>query len=195
MMIRKLRALWLVPAMTVGSGCESMTHTDKGVVGGGLIGGATGALIGSKSGNTGAGAAIGAAVGGLSGGLIGNEMDKTDAKTQAQIAQASATAPAQGPLSLTDIAQMTQSGLSDSVIIGQIRATRSVYQLSPEQLTWLKQQQVSDAVVVEMQTTATRVPAGPRVYARPYYHPDVVVVEPYPPPIGFGFSYSRGRRW
>jgi hypothetical protein len=171
-----------------------MTHTENGVLGGGLIGGATGALIGNATGHTGAGAAIGAAVGGLSGGLIGNEMEKSEAKTQAQIAAASA--PARGPLSLPDIAQMAQQGISDQVIIGQIRSTRSLYNLAPADIQWLKSQGVSDAVVMEMQATATRVVGPPpRVYARPYYQPDVVVVDPYPPPVGIGVTYTHVRRW
>mgnify|MGYP001187415482 FL=1 len=179
------------------AGCSSMTHTDKGVLGGGLIGGATGAAIGSASGNTGAGTAIGAAVGALPGGLIGNEMDQSESKTHAEIAQVAATVPANGPLSLPQIAQMAQSGMSDAVIIGQIRSTRSMYSLTPEDLAWLKSQQVSDPVILEMQATATRMPPPPRVYARPYYGPEVVYVAPYypPPPIGFGISYGRCRRW
>jgi hypothetical protein len=196
MIVQKMRPWLLLPGLWLLPGCESMTHTEKGVLGGGAIGGATGALIGSASGHTGAGAAIGAAVGGLSGGLIGNEMEQSERKTQAQIA--AATAPVQGPLSLPEIAGMAQQGISDQVIIGQIRTTRSLYNLSPVDIQWLKQQAVSDAVILEMQATATRVPSPPpRVYARPYYHPDVIVVEPYPPPppIGIGFSYTRGRRW
>src|SRR5205085_7440554 len=92
-----LRPLSLLPAFALLAGCESMTHTDKGVVGGGLIGGATGALVGSATGHTGAGAAIGAAVGGLTGGLIGNEMEESEAKTKAAVAAAQ---PVRGPLSL-----------------------------------------------------------------------------------------------
>jgi hypothetical protein len=91
---------------------------------------------------------------------------------------------------------MAQQGISDAVIITQIRSTQSVYMLGPPDIQWLKSQGVSDAVVMEMQATATRVPGPqPRVYARPYYHPDVVVVDPYPPPVGVGFSYTRVRRW
>jgi Glycine zipper len=192
---RKTRWYWLVSGLALTSGCESMNHTDKGVLGGGAIGGATGAIIGSATGHTGAGAAIGAGVGALTGGLVGNEMDQSEAKTKAQIAQASATVPAQGPLSLPEIAQMAHNGLSDSVIIGQIRSTRSVYVLTPQDLEWLKSQQVSDVVVLEMQATANRAPPPSRVYARPYYGPDVVYVEPYAPPVGVGFSYTRVRRW
>ena len=191
MKLPNLRLLLLFPVLSLLTGCESMSHTDKGVLGGGAIGAGTGALIGSATGHAGAGAAIGGAVGALSGGLIGNEIDQSERKTQAQLT--AATTPVQGPLSLPEIAQMAQQQISDSVIITQIRATRSLYNLSPQDIQWLKSQGVSDAVVMEMQATATRVPGpGPRVYARPYYNPDVVVVEPYPPPVRVGFTY---RRW
>jgi surface antigen len=192
MKCRRLPLLLLSPGLWLLTGCESMTHTDKGVLGGGAIGAGTGALIGSATGHTGAGAAIGAAVGGLSGGLIGNELDQSEKKQEAQLA--AATAPVRGPLSLPEIAQMAQQGISDPVIIGQIRTTRSIYNLTPADIQWLKALGDSDPVVMEMQATATRVPA--RVYARPYYQPDVVVVEPYaPPPVGVGFTYTRVRHW
>ena len=74
MKLHSLRLLLLSPGLGFLTGCESMTHTEKGVLGGGAIGAGTGALIGSATGHAGAGAVIGAAVGGLSGGLIGNEM-------------------------------------------------------------------------------------------------------------------------
>ncbi len=195
MKLHRSPLLLLLPGLGLSVGCESMTHTENGVLGGGLIGGATGALVGSATGHTGAGAAIGAAVGGLSGGLIGNEMEKSERKQEAQLA--AATAPVRGPLGLTEIAQMAQQGISDPVIIGQIRSTRSVYNLAPADLQWLKSQGVSDAVVMEMQATASRVVPAGRVYARPHYQPDVVVVEPYypPPPVGVGFTYTRVRRW
>jgi outer membrane lipoprotein SlyB len=180
-----------MPALGVLTGCESMTHTERGAVGGGLLGGTAGALIGSTSGNTGAGAAIGAGLGALSGGLIGNSVEESENRTRAEMAAAAAPAP--GQMTLTDVAQLGQQGVSDQVIIGQIRSTHSVFHLTPEQIGWLKQMNVSDAVVMEMQATATRVPvAHPRVYARPVR--PVVFVEPLPPPpIGFGFSYIHCR--
>jgi uncharacterized protein YcfJ len=174
-----------------------MSSTDKGILGGGAIGAGTGALIGSATGHAGAGAAIGAAVGGLSGGLIGNEMDENKKKTDAQIAAMQAQAPVRGPLGLQEVATMAQQGISDPVIISQIRSTRSVYNLSPSDITYLKSNNVSDAVVMEMQATASRVvPADGRVYGRAYYGPDAVYVQPYgPPPVGVGVIYSGGRRW
>ena len=192
---RSLRPLLLLPGLWALTGCSSMSPTEKGVLGGGAIGAGTGALIGSATGHTGAGAAIGAAVGGLSGGLIGNDIEESERRTKAELA--AVQAPVRGPLSLQEIAQMAQQGISDPVIIGQIRSTRSVYNLNPNDIAWLKSQNVSDGVVMEMQATASRVvPAGSRVYARPYYGPDVVYVDPYPPPpVGVGFSYTRVRRY
>src|SRR4051812_38725268 len=121
---RILRPLLLLPALWA-TGCSSMSTTEKGVVGGGAIGAGTGALIGSATGHAGTGAAIGAAVGGLSGGLIGNDIEESEKRTKAELA--AAQAPVRGPLGLQEIAQMAQQGISDPVIIGQIRSTRSVY--------------------------------------------------------------------
>src|SRR5204862_53648 len=85
------------------------------------------------------------------------------------------TAPVRGPLSLPEIAQMAQQNISDAVIIGQIRSTRSLYNLAPPDIQWLKSQGVSDAGGMEMQATATRVAVGPaRAYARPYGPPPCV---------------------
>src|SRR5580704_9988554 len=103
-------------------GCSTMSNTEAGAGAGGLIGAGTGALIGNATGHTAAGAVIGAGVGALTGGLIGHSEDEAEKKA--------AAARAAGMLGLTDIVQMSQSRVSDSVIIAQIRASRSVYRLS-----------------------------------------------------------------
>jgi len=194
---RIFRPLLVLPALWASVGCSSMSSTDKGILGGGAIGAGTGAIIGSATGHAGAGAAIGTAVGALSGGLVGNEIDETKKQHEAQVAAMQAQQPVRGPLSLQEVAQMAQQGISDPVIIGQIRSTRSVYNLNPNDIAWLKSQNVSDAVVMEMQATASRVvPTGARVYARPCYGREVVYGEPYrPTPVGFGVTYVGGRRW
>src|SRR5262245_9935544 len=133
MVPRNLRALLLfVHVLPVLGGCESMSHTEKGAVGGGVIGGTAGALIGSSTGHTGAGTAIGAGLGALSGALIGSSVEESESKAKERAAAAAAPVP--GQLSLTDIAQLTQQQVSDAVIIGQIRTTRSVFVLTPEQI-------------------------------------------------------------
>ena len=95
---------------------------------------------------------------------------------------------------MTDIVQMANGQVSDAVIIGQIRSTGSSYTLSPTDIQWLKNNSVSDGVILEMQQTAGRRPV---VYGRP--RPVYVVEEPVyvgpPPVVGVGFSYGHGRRW
>jgi hypothetical protein len=189
-MNRRLTTLIILVPAALLSGCASMTPTERGVAGGGLIGAGTGALVGKAVGNTGAGAVIGAAAGAVSGGLIGNEIERSERRTEAKLA-AQAQPPA-GPLGLTDVVQLSQSQVSDSVIVSQIRASGSVYQLSSNDTIWLKQQGVSDVVVQEMLATAHRPPR--RVYSpTPVIARPVYVVEPPPPVIGIGIGY-RPRR-
>ena len=79
---------------------------------------------------------------------------------------------------------MSQQHISDALIITEIRSTNSFYRLNPDHLVWLKQMGVSDVVIMEMQS---RVPQ--QVYtAAPYYHREVVVVEPAPVAVGIGFG-------
>jgi len=193
-------ALLLGPLVLL-NGCSSMSNTDKGVAAGGLIGAGTGAAIGSVTKNTGVGAVIGAATGALAGGLIGSGVDKAEAKADAAHAEAVAAqeqAEARR-LSVQDVAQLAQQHISDDVIISQIRTTGSVYHLQPQEIQWLKGCGVSDRVIIEMQTTASRparrVYTQAPVYSQPTVVQPVYVVEPAPPPpvsIGFGYS-SRGR--
>ena len=201
------------------SGCESMSNTGKGVVGGSLLGSAVGTGIGLATGNPRAGAAIGGLAGAGIGGAVGAEKDDEQrARGDAiQLAQAEAEAGrvSRGPLSIADVIGMGRSDpttgrvISDDVIIGTIRSTGSQYNLSPQDLRDLSNAGVSDKVVQEMLNTRHREPAAVRVVRpgpppviyvdRPvpfdpyYYGPPPVFVRPYGPPVrpGFGFSYSH----
>jgi hypothetical protein len=132
---------------------------------------------------------IGAGAGALGGALLGNQVDKSERKEeQAQLAAATAAAR-QGPLGLTDVVQLAQEHISDEIIINQIRSTGSVFQLSATDISWLKANGVSDAVVMEMQQSANRVPR--RVYA-----PAPVYVEPAYQPVYYGgYNGYYDRRW
>ena len=66
----------LLLAGIIGTGCKSMSKTQKGVLIGAGVGGAVGAGVGKAAGNTAIGAIIGATVGGVTVGIIGNQMDK-----------------------------------------------------------------------------------------------------------------------
>ncbi len=173
----KLGLLLILPGFML-TGCSSMSNTDAGILGGGAIGAATGAIVGKALGNTGAGALIGAGAGAVTGGLIGNAEDKKEIR-DARIAAVNAR-----NMGMTDVAQMTRNGISDGVIIEQIRTSGVVYNLSSADVIWLKEQHVSDQVVFEMQQTATRYPR--------YYRQPVYVVEPAPVSVGVGFGYGRG---
>jgi hypothetical protein len=77
---------------------------------------------------------------------------------------------------------MSQAHNSDAVIINQIRYTNSSFNLSPDDINWLKQQGVSDPVVIEMQTRRPMI-----IQRAPVY-----VVEPAPGPVvGFGVGVGR----
>ena len=178
-------ARWLAGAVlpvVLVSGCQSMNSTEKGAVAGGGIGAGTGALVGHAVGNTGAGAVIGGLAGALVGGAVGNDIDK-EKEREARLAAAPP------PLQLTDVASMAQQHISDGIIVNQIRTTGSVYQLTADQIVWLRQQGVSEPVIAEMQATAYRLPR------RIYTPGPVVVYEPAPPPpvsVGVGIGF-RGR--
>lgn len=190
----KLLGSCLLLTISWTTGCAHMTPTERGAGVGGLIGAGTGALVGNAVGKGGAGALIGAGIGALSGGLIGNSVEQ--AEHRADVRAAAAGAPHRGPLGMMDVVSMSQAGVSDPVIISQIRTTGSAYNLSSNDTIFLKQQGVTDGVLTEMLATANRYPrravhAVP-MYPAPVYQP-VYVLPPPPPVIGIGFGYSRHR--
>lgn len=128
------------------AGCESMGEKTKGgALIGGIVGAGAGGIIGHQSGHGLGGAAIGAAVGAISGGLIGNQLDKADQK-------AKEVNP--NYLGITQIVDMASKGVPDDVIIDEIRRTKSVYNLTSEVITYLKEKKVGDKVIDEMLATA-----------------------------------------
>lgn len=137
--------IFLILALVI-TGCESMgPKTKTGAVAGGVLGAAAGGIIGYQTGHPLAGAGIGAAVGALGGALIGNAMDQKDK-------EAMAVNPNHIPL--TKIAEMASQGTPDDIIISEIDRTHSVYQLTAEIITYLKQHKVSDKVIDHMMATA-----------------------------------------
>jgi hypothetical protein len=179
----------LLPLMM--GGCNCMSNTQAGAVGGGAIGAGVGTVIGAASRHPLIGALAGAAVGSGVGAAVGHSEDRQEqriATAQAQAVQAQAARA----LPLNQVVQLAQSGQSDDVIINQIYTTGSIYQLTPNDLTYLKQQGVSDRVMMYMQS---RSPATVGVAP-----PGAVIVGPPPPPpvaigVGVGPVYYRQRYW
>jgi outer membrane lipoprotein SlyB len=152
-------------------------NTGTGALEGGAIGAVSGAIIGGPR-NAGAGALIGAAAGLIAGGLIGHSMD------QAQQEQLRAEAPQtyvrvdQGqPLGLADIKALAKAGVSDDVIISQIKNSHTVFRLSAADIIDLHNSGVSDGVVNFMLNTQNTADAASSSATT------VVQTAPPPPPV------------
>jgi hypothetical protein len=147
------------------------------LVGGGL-GAVTGAIIGGRK-HGGQDALIGAGVGALTGGLLGKAQDNADARQVAAGSAAAMNANAQiaaQAVTTTDLIQMTRAGLSEDLIISTMQSRGSRLDLSPNGLIALKQNGVSDRVVLAAQQTAGYGPT----YAQPINPGPPVVVAPAP---------------
>jgi hypothetical protein len=190
-----------------GSGCAHMNNTERGATAGGIMGTAAGAGIGALTGRPLLGAAAGAVTGTAAGALIGNETDKQERreKDAAHAIQLAEAQSAQQRLGITDVIEMSRAGHSDTVIVNQIRSTRSTFTLSSADLNLLKTNGVPDRVIAEMQVA--RAPGRVVVREQPstvIYEtgPAPVVVRPAPvvvvgPPRPYGY-YGGGyyyRRW
>lgn len=195
-----------------GVGCSGMSKTAQGAGIGAGVGAGAGAIIGQASGGkAGKGALIGAAAGGILGGAIGNEEDRKDKEALQDRVKAAEhtrdeTLKAVKPkLSLEEVVKLTQDGVSDDVIINQIRTTKSRYELTTEQISYLRSYNVSNVVIKEMQNRRANtydepvyrrprevyVEPPPPTVVRPVYVVEPVPVLPPPPPrpgISFGFS-------
>lgn len=132
----------LLAGLIVLTGCESVgPKTKTGAVAGTLIGATAGGIIGHQSGRGLEGAGIGAVIGGLSGALIGSEMDKRALQTNPN------------HIPITQIVEMTEKALPDDAIIAEIERTKSVYKLTSEIISYLKENKVSDKVIDYMLST------------------------------------------
>lgn len=134
------------------TGCETPygtpDRTATGALTGGAIGAASGALLGGR--HSGEGALIGGAIGALTGGLIGHSMDEEARYRQPRPVAYVATPPQAQPVSLAEVKAMTRSGLGSDVIIGQIRNSHTVFQLSGGDIIDLKNAGVSEQVIQYM---------------------------------------------
>ncbi|GAB4187051.1 MAG: hypothetical protein Tsb0015_05390 [Simkaniaceae bacterium] len=123
------------------AGCESKAGT------GALVGGGLGAGVGALAGG-GTGAAIGAGAGVVGGAIVGAALDASDRRQlERRSPETLRRIDNNQQLSINDIKAMSQAGISDDVIISQIRATNSRYNLSTSQIIDLKNAGVSQRVI------------------------------------------------
>jgi hypothetical protein len=164
-------------------GCETPegypNRTANGALLGGALGMATGAIIGNQSHSSAEGALIGGAIGAITGGLIGNSMDMEQrARLQAQAPQTYQRVEQGQPLAVADVKAMSKAGVSDDVIISQIRNSRTVYRLSAADIIDLHDAGVSQKVIEFMINTPSTIGGA----AAPPAQTAVVVAQAPPPP-------------
>ena len=158
-------------------------RTASGALAGGAIGAGSGAIIGSMGHHAGEGALIGGAIGALTGGIIGNAMDQQQRETLARQSPETVQRIEQGqPLGVADIKALAKAGVSDEVIISQIRNSHTAYHLSTAEIIDLKDAGVSEKVIDFMINTASYSSAPPPP-PPPADYQEIVVAQPPPPPI------------
>jgi surface antigen len=179
-------SLILLTAAVTLAGCQAPSgRTDRtatGALAGGALGAATGAIIGSQGHRAGAGAAIGGVLGAVTGGIIGHAMDEQERERLSRQAPRTLEHIDRGqPLGLADIKALAKSGISDEVIISQIRASRTVYRLTTAEIIELRDAGVSNRVIDFMINTphATTSAPLPATVEQPTA---VTVTGPPPPP-------------
>ena len=180
------------------AGCQnpdgSQNNTGSGALIGGALGAITGAAIGENNHSAGGGAAIGAAAGLLLGGLIGNASDQEQhERLRAQAPQTYVRVEQGTPLGLADVKALSRAGISDDVIVSQIKNSHTIFRLSAADIIDLRDAGVTDKVVNYMINTPGTAPesAASTVQVIQYGPPppprETVVVAP-----GYGYTWVDG---
>jgi outer membrane lipoprotein SlyB len=169
---------------------------------GALAGGATGAIVGSLARHPGPGALIGGAVGAVIGGLIGHGMDQAqEAQLRAQAPQTMRRVEQGQPLTVVDVKSLVKAGLSDDLVISQIRNSRTVYHLNTADIIDLKGSGVSEKVIDFMINTPTQIQSADMAGQAGTVPPaplneQVIVVAPGPDYVWVGGAWVwLGDRW
>ena len=194
-------ALTFLAAAALVTGCQNPDGTVNHTGSGALIGAGTGAALGALLGGRHAGEAalIGGAFGAATGAIVGNAMDQDQrARLRAQAPATYERIEQARPLYPYDIKAMVASGVSDDVIISQIQATHSVYNLSANDIIDLHQAGVSQRLIDYMINTANGGPAPAPVVvdaAPPAPQAETIVVSPGPGYVWVGGEWVWHGRW
>ena len=144
----------LMIATAAFTSCMSPQGRPDYTASGALAGGATGAIIGGLSDHPGVGALAGAVVGGI----IGHGMDQEqEEQLRAQAPQTMQHIEQGQPLTVSDVEALSRAGISDDLIISQIRNSRTVYYLNAQEIIALKNAGVSEKVINFMINTPSQV--------------------------------------
>lgn len=127
-------------------GCQSAkTRTAEGSVIGGLLGAAAGGIIGHQSGHGTEGALIGAATGAVAGGVVGSQIEKPGQE------QAAAQSAPSSQMSVAEVLDLSRQGVNEDIIIDRIKTSGTVLALSQNDISYLRQQGVSERVIAALQ--------------------------------------------
>ncbi len=151
---------WIItlPALlALAAGCEHMNNTEKGAVVGGAGGAGLGAIIGHQTGNRDLGALIGGGAGALMGGAMGKAKDNAEERdmyarhAQHQEAQRKFE---QQAMNNYDVIKLAQNGMSDRIIVNEIKRRGGIFDMTTDGLIQLRQGNVSEHVIEAMQQRA-----------------------------------------
>ena len=177
----KLTLMAGLAALIIVTGCKNPDGSTDRTGTGALAGAGAGAITGARYGG-GPGALIGAAAGAITGGVIGHILDERHQEKLRENAPETYTRVDQNqPLLVADVKALAKTGVTDDVIISQIRNSRTVYHLSSADIIDLHNSGVSENVINFMINTPTTI--GQTVSAPPVPAPvpSVVYVPSAPP--------------
>lgn len=150
---------WLTFGLAVSVSCVSCVapsfgqRAREGVAVGGVAGAIAGGIIGHQNDETPEGALIGGAIGALAGGLIGRSQDDAIAREHyyRQQAYQQRQQQAQAAVSVSEIVQMSRSGVSESLIVNHVNSRGVMRRLETRDIIALHQQGVSEGVIDAIQ--------------------------------------------
>lgn len=167
------------------SGCMNpqgqTDYTGSGI----LTGAATGAVFGSAATHSPEGAIAGAALGAMTGAVIGSGIDEQNSQQNAAMQSVPIA-----PLTLDEIKDLVKAGISEDVIISQIRASGAAYYLTSNDIIDLKDGGVSEKVIdYIINTPNTSGSAASSRTVQQVYTPDPVIITTYPRYVWIGGSW------
>src|SRR3954468_23286216 len=177
------------------AGCENLPGSSKqqGAAIGGVGGAVAGAAIGGEHHRV-LGALLGGALGAGGGYVVGANSDRITGRDQAgaqeamRRAQVAPATPQQamsattadlnndGFVTMDEVVAMRQAGLPDQTILQKLQATGQVFELSPDQQTYLRNNGVSDYVISQMPEVNRQV--RDRLMSQPPLNPTGPISQP-----------------
>jgi len=155
---------------------SAQTNSQRDAVIGGVAGAIIGGIAGNQNDETPEGIAIGGVAGAIAGHVIGKTKDRNleeryhYQRQTAQIARQQEYQQAvqfQKAISIQDVISLSNSGVSQQLIINQIHNNGVQQEIGVPEILALHQNGVSELVINEMQRASVGAPISPTVIARP----------------------------